>query len=128
MAVRTRNSRLVQIIVAALAAVSASMAATAANPDAAATTTGTVLEMQRDAPAASRSELDLPARGTTMQQVLARHGPPVEKHGPVGDPPIIRWDYPGYSLYFEYNLFLHAVVPSDPVPLVHEEQLAGRNR
>jgi hypothetical protein len=28
----------------------------------------------------------------------------------VGDPPITRWDYDGWSVYFEYDLVLFTVL------------------
>lgn len=86
-----------------------------------------MLEMQRhdNNPVRVRAALNLPPRGTTMQQVRARFGPPLKTYAPVGDPPITRWDYRGFSVYFEYELFLHAVVPTDPEPLVHKNQLLG---
>lgn len=50
-----------------------------------------------------------PTRGTTMERVASRFGEPTSRHAAVGDPPITRWDYPGYSVYFEHNLVLHSV-------------------
>lgn len=58
----------------------------------------------------------MPARGQTMTQVEARFGAPQRKHAPVagpGDrqhnPPITRWDYPGFSVYFEHSHVVDAV-------------------
>jgi hypothetical protein len=51
-----------------------------------------------------------PRNGLSMSQVEARYGAPASKHGAVGDPPITRWDYPGYSVFFEYQTVLHSVV------------------
>lgn len=51
-----------------------------------------------------------PVRGTTMERVRARYGTPGEMRNAVGDPPISRWDYPGFTVYFEYNRVIHAVV------------------
>jgi len=50
-----------------------------------------------------------PARGMSMERVASRFGEPTSRHAAVGDPPITRWDYPGYSVYFEHNLVLHSV-------------------
>lgn len=50
-----------------------------------------------------------PTRGMTMERVVSRFGEPTTRHAAVGDPPITRWDYPGYSVYFENNLVLHSV-------------------
>jgi len=51
-----------------------------------------------------------PSRGASMAQVEARFGAPIRKYAAVGDPPITRWDYPGFSVFFEHNLALHAVI------------------
>jgi len=56
-----------------------------------------------------------PAPGSRMDQVEQMLGTPVRKLQPVGDPPITRWVYPGFVVYFEYQLVLHTVRrhPSD---------------
>lgn len=51
-----------------------------------------------------------PARGITMNKVEAQFGAPTERHAAVGNPPITRWDYPGFSVFFEYNHVIHSVV------------------
>lgn len=51
-----------------------------------------------------------PARGTSMSKVEAQYGAPTERHTAVGTPPITRWDYPGFSVFFEYQHVVHAVV------------------
>jgi len=51
-----------------------------------------------------------PARGATMSQVEARFGAPTTRHAAVGDPPITRWDYPQFSVFFEHDKVLHAVI------------------
>ena len=60
--------------------------------------------VERDAAAA------VPARGLDQSQVESQYGAPTEKHGPVGKPPISRWVYPGFTVYFEYSHVIHAVV------------------
>jgi hypothetical protein len=42
--------------------------------------------------------------------VRARFGEPETVHAAVGDPPIIRWDYGQWSVYFEYDLVLFTVL------------------
>ena len=54
--------------------------------------------------------VELPGRGMSMQAVEARFGAPSGRNGPVGQPPITRWDYPAFSVYFEFDKVLHAVV------------------
>lgn len=51
----------------------------------------------------------MPDRGTTMETVRARLGEPARRVGPVGDPPITRWVYDRFTVYFEHDRVLHAV-------------------
>jgi hypothetical protein len=51
-----------------------------------------------------------PHRGSTMAQVEGRYGAPTNRHAAVGNPPITRWDYPQFSVYFENDRVLHAVL------------------
>ena len=51
-----------------------------------------------------------PVRGTTQTQVEAKYGSPVTKMAAVGDPPISRWEYPDFTVYFEYDRVIHAVI------------------
>ena len=51
-----------------------------------------------------------PVRGTSMERVQADFGTPTSQQPAVGDPPIARWDYPGFAVYFEFDLVIHAVV------------------
>ena len=58
----------------------------------------------------------MPARGQTMTQVEAQFGAPQHKHDPVSgpndskhNPPITRWVYPNFSVYFERSRVIDAV-------------------
>jgi hypothetical protein len=51
-----------------------------------------------------------PLRGSTQSQVEAKYGSPVSKKAAVGDPPISRWDYADFTVYFEYDRVIHAVL------------------
>lgn len=62
--------------------------------------------MVRDSPVAR------PARGSTMTSVEAKFGAPVARHPTVGAPPITRWDYAGFAVFFERDRVIHAVVTS----------------
>ena len=53
--------------------------------------------------------IELPARGSSMATVEARFGAPQARHAAVGQPPITRWDYAGFSVYFEHQHVIHAV-------------------
>lgn len=51
-----------------------------------------------------------PARGMTMTQVASKFGDPVTKVPAVGKPPISRWEYSGFVVYFERDHVIHSVV------------------
>jgi len=51
-----------------------------------------------------------PAHGVTMDAVVQRFGEPLERKGPVGEPPISHWVYADFVVYFEYDHVVHAVV------------------
>jgi hypothetical protein len=55
------------------------------------------------------STVERPARGTSMSGVEARFGAPQNRHATVGQPPITRWDYAGFSVFFEGERVIHAV-------------------
>ena len=55
------------------------------------------------------STVERPKRGSTMTDVEKHFGAPVEKHATVGTPPITRWDYSGFSVFFEHDRVIHAV-------------------
>ena len=56
------------------------------------------------------SDIATPMRGMTMDQVAAKFGAPASKVPAVGTPPISRWEYPGFIVYFEHEHVIHSVV------------------
>jgi hypothetical protein len=55
-----------------------------------------------------------PRPGMTMTAVESTYGTPTDRRSPVGgtvvqQPPITRWDYPSFSVYFEHDRVIHAV-------------------
>lgn len=52
----------------------------------------------------------LPKAGTTMAAVEATYGAPQSKRDAVGTPPITRWNYPTFTVYFEHDHVVNAVV------------------
>jgi hypothetical protein len=46
----------------------------------------------------------------TQARVEAKYGAPQSRKPAVGDPPISRWDYPKFVVYFEYDRVIHAVI------------------
>lgn len=53
---------------------------------------------------------EVPVRGMDMANVRHIFGEPQREHAPVGEPPITRWDYAGFSVFFEHDKVLHAVI------------------
>ena len=53
--------------------------------------------------------MNVPSNGMSMDDVRARFGDPSNKNAAVGDPPITRWEYPSFVVYFEYRNVIHAV-------------------
>jgi hypothetical protein len=52
---------------------------------------------------------DRPARGMSMDKVEATFGAPSNRAAPIGEPPITRWEYPGFVVYFEHQYVIHTV-------------------
>ena len=70
-----------------------------------------VVKLPSQAPQVVTSDA-APVRGMTKQQVESSFGAPMAMSGPVGTPAIYRWDYADYSVFFEHNYVIHAVVTS----------------
>ena len=58
------------------------------------------------------SHVPRPQRGMHMSAVEQQFGAPVTRHETVGQPPITRWDYNGFSVFFERDIVIHAVATS----------------
>jgi hypothetical protein len=71
-------------------------------------------------PVQAGSGLSMPTRGMSMENVEHIFGAPQEKLPAVPDPgtklhpPITRWVYPDYIVYFEYNYVVHTVLKKHP--------------
>ena len=52
---------------------------------------------------------DRPARGATQASVEQQFGAPTRRVAAVGEPPISRWEYPTFVVYFEFDRVIHAV-------------------
>ena len=50
-----------------------------------------------------------PSRGMTQTSVEAKFGSPASVKAPVGDPPITRWEYTDFVVFFEHDKVIHAV-------------------
>ena len=60
-------------------------------------------------PDSAAAGADLPGRGLTMDVVEERYGAPTRVIDAVGDPPITRWVYPQYTIYFEGEYVIQPV-------------------
>ena len=56
-----------------------------------------------------QSEANRPARGMSMQKVEAAFGAPASRVPAIGSPPISRWEYPGFVVFFEHDHVIHTV-------------------
>lgn len=91
------------VSLAAVAAVAA--IATASLP---VTASADTLEMEGTRQA-SFEDAGKPRRGMTQDRVRSAYGEPRSRESAVGDPPISRWHYEGFIVYFEYDKVIHAV-------------------
>ncbi len=64
----------------------------------------------------SQSASARPSAGMSMDGVEAQFGAPTDRRAAVGDPPITRWDYPGFVVYFEYDKVIHSVAKHSGAP------------
>ncbi len=74
-----------------------------------------------------------PQKGSSMQAVQQQFGAPEKKHAAVGggsrhQPPITRWDYAGFSVFFEHGHVIDSVVPGRPPALQRTEELQSSQR
>ncbi|MCI0749940.1 MAG: hypothetical protein L0Y32_05305 [Nevskiales bacterium] len=65
--------------------------------------------------------LKLPQRGTLMGDVEKQYGEPRTRYPAVGGetpehPPITRWDYEDFIVFFEHDRVVDSVVPGAPRP------------
>lgn len=58
---------------------------------------------------AAEASVAFPSRGMSMNQVAKSYGEPKRRKAPVGDPPITRWEYDSFIVYFEYKHVIHSV-------------------
>jgi hypothetical protein len=78
------------------------------------------------------SAVDRPKRGLSMSEVETRFGAPAERHPTVGQPPITRWDYATFSVFFEHDRVIHSVAigapaaPASPAAAPPQPQAAAQ--
>ena len=60
------------------------------------------------------ASIKMPTHGDKQAQVIQQFGEPSKRHASVGQPPITRWDYPGFSVYFEQSSVVNSVQIHQP--------------
>ncbi|MDP3814747.1 phosphodiesterase [Pseudomonas sp.] len=68
------------------------------------------------------TRFQLPRLGESQRAVLERFGLADEEHPSVGNPPITRWDYREFSVYFEYQQVISSVRHHQPGAAPKEQQ------
>jgi len=51
-----------------------------------------------------------PAKGQTQERIRSQFGEPETIGAAKGNPPISRWDYVDFSVYFESGVVIHSVL------------------
>jgi hypothetical protein len=54
--------------------------------------------------------LQMPIKGMSKEAVRYQYGEPNQIEAPVGKPPITRWIYGRYTVYFEGDYVIHSVI------------------
>ncbi len=52
-----------------------------------------------------------PTRGMSMSTVAQKFGEAQQKSSAIGEPPITKWTYSDFIVYFEYSHVIHSVIP-----------------
>lgn len=68
------------------------------------------------------NELHLPQFGESQRSVLERFGLADEEHPSVGNPPITRWDYREFSVYFEHTHVINSVRHHQPSAALSDKE------
>ena len=67
------------------------------------------LQMGSSDNAANFEQAGKPTRGMTQERVEVEYGSPQSRDSAVGEPPIARWEYANFVVFFEYDKVIHAV-------------------
>lgn len=69
-----------------------------------------LIDSVHEAPVNSQEGIPRPTRGMNMDQVKRQYGAPPITHPRIGEPPITRWEYSDYSVFFEHQHVLTSVI------------------
>lgn len=59
--------------------------------------------------AKDQAPIDMPTKGMSKERVKALFGEPLEDFPAKGQPPISRWKYQEFTVYFDSNAVIHCV-------------------
>lgn len=59
--------------------------------------------------AKDQTPIDMPSKGTSKERVKSLFGAPLEEAPAKGQPPISRWKYQEFTVYFDGNAVIHCV-------------------
>lgn len=57
-----------------------------------------------------QKQIATPSNGQSMHTIEQNFGQPIERAPAVGEPPITRWRYAEFTVYFEHDKVIHAVI------------------
>ncbi len=69
-----------------------------------------LLDVIAESPVNSAEGVQRPTNGQTMSAVRKLFGEPNQEMPWVGDPPISRWVYDRFTVYFEHELVINSVI------------------
>lgn len=75
--------------------------------------------------AKNQAAIDMPSTGTSKEVVRNLFGDPLEEIPPKGNPPISRWKYEGFTVYFDNDRVIHSVrnfQPKATIPAQENDQ------
>jgi hypothetical protein len=67
------------------------------------------LDMSGAEGSATFDQAGKPTRGMSQESVQANFGAPQSMVAAIGEPPISRWEYAGFVVFFEHSLVIHSV-------------------
>lgn len=71
--------------------------------------------------AKDQAPIDMPTKGMSKERVKALFGEPLEDFPAKGQPPISRWKYQEFTVYFDSNAVIHCVRNFQPKAHPNEE-------
>lgn len=64
--------------------------------------------------AKTQPAVDMPTKGMSKERVRSLYGEPLEEVPGKGQPPISRWKYRDFTVYFDSNTVIHCVRSFQP--------------